>query len=561
MKNYCWALYGSGVENLGKKGNPDVRELPLLNQDEILVKHEAVSLCYTDLKEITFGSNHPRLTGRDLGKNPIIPGHEVCMTVVEVGNKYKDVYFPGEKYTIQPDCHYKGKSIPFSFGRDGAYAQYSILGNSVLEGDEGSYLIKIPENMSSAGAALTEPWACVEASYTMKYRDHITESGKLWIASTSQEKASKENYEWKKLLKYKPSKIVVSNIEGILFSEIKDFAIKNNIEFTSSPFTEVTKSNELFDDIILINSNRESTDKALERLANKGIFALVEPKKSEKIKIDVGRLHYEDILIVGTNTLNFQDAYEPSTRVEIKKNGILMVLGAGGPMGMMHLQRAIESENHPKILVAVNRNPLRLSAVKEQYEGLAKEKGVLLICLNPVKEKETYDKEIKKIMDLGGFDDIEVMITSCKAIEENFNYLSKGGVMNLFAGIKKGNYVEINTDKITDISKVRILGHSGSGLKDQINIIEKFKAGELEPRRAAVAVGGFVQFIDGVNAMKESKFPGKIIIYPFVHDFPLTGVKDFANVAPEVYKLMEDGKYWTKAAEDKFLEQFKKDSF
>jgi len=561
MKNNCWPLYGNGIEYLGKNEAPDVRELPKLKQDEILVRHDAVGLCFTDLKEIIFGNNHPRLLGRDLNKNPIIPGHELCLTIIEVGEKYKNVYVPGERYTIQPDCYYKGKSIPFSFGRDGAYAQYSILGKTVLEGDEGSYLIKIPENMSYAGAALTEPWACVEASYTMKYRNHIKENGKLWIVSSQKESTLNLSYEWKSLFKYRPNKIIVSNLSEKLSSEISLFAQENKIEFISIPSEVVADSNEFFDDIIFINSSEEILNKALARLANNGIFALVGPKEEGKIKIDVGRLHYDNILIVGTNSISFQEAYNPETRVKIKKDGILMVLGAGGPMGMMHLQRAIEAENHPRIVVAVNRNPVRLNAVKEQYEALAKRKGISLICLNPVKEKDVYEKEIEKIMDLGGFDDIEVMITNLKTIEENFYFLSKNGVMNLFAGIKKGNFVELNLDKIKGISNFRILGHSGSGLKDQIEIIDKFKENKLEPRRAAVAIGGFKQFIDGVKAMKNSTFPGKIIIYPFVPDFPLTSIKALKEKVPEVYKLLEDGKYWTKAAEEKFLEEFKKNSF
>jgi threonine dehydrogenase-like Zn-dependent dehydrogenase len=174
-----WPLFGDGIDNLGKNGNPVVIPVGEFNDDQLLMRIDVVSLCYTDVKEITQGSKHPRLSNRDLNNDPIIPGHEVSMTVVGVGENLKDQCQIGQRLTIQPNVWVDGVSVPFCFGMDGRYRQYAVIGKEILNGDAGNYLIPVPESMSYAAAAITEPWACVEAAYRMAYRDHIKSGGTM----------------------------------------------------------------------------------------------------------------------------------------------------------------------------------------------------------------------------------------------------------------------------------------------------------------------------------------------------------------------------------------------
>ncbi|MCD6356457.1 MAG: alcohol dehydrogenase catalytic domain-containing protein, partial [Anaerolineaceae bacterium] len=102
-KHLTWPLFGAGVDALGVDGKPFVRPVPSFSSDELLMRIDAVSLCYTDVKEINQGPNHPRLTGRDLKNKPIIPGHEVSMTVVGIGENLLKNYSIGDRFTIQPD--------------------------------------------------------------------------------------------------------------------------------------------------------------------------------------------------------------------------------------------------------------------------------------------------------------------------------------------------------------------------------------------------------------------------------------------------------------------------
>ena len=106
--HWAWPLYGSGLEKLGRNGKPVRRPFPTYSPNELVIRHDALGLCYTDVKEVQQGSQHPRLPGRDLATNPIVPGHEASMTVVAVGRNLLDQYSVGDRLVLQPDVWYKG---------------------------------------------------------------------------------------------------------------------------------------------------------------------------------------------------------------------------------------------------------------------------------------------------------------------------------------------------------------------------------------------------------------------------------------------------------------------
>ncbi|MBN1264989.1 MAG: alcohol dehydrogenase catalytic domain-containing protein, partial [Anaerolineales bacterium] len=132
-----WPLYGAGLDKLGQNGKPVERPLPAITDDEMLMRIDACSLCYTDLKQIRLGSSHPRLLGRDLAADPVVPGHEVSLTVVTVGKNLTGEYHVGDRFTLQPDLWLNGKSIPFCFSLDGGYRQYTRVGHEILNADAG----------------------------------------------------------------------------------------------------------------------------------------------------------------------------------------------------------------------------------------------------------------------------------------------------------------------------------------------------------------------------------------------------------------------------------------
>ena len=66
------------------------------------------------------------------------------------------------------------------------------------------------------------------------------------------------------------------------------------------------------------------------------------------MQVDLGRLHYDYIAFVGTSGTDLAASYgEQRNRCELRSGGTTVFVGAGGPMGQMHVQRALELPEWP----------------------------------------------------------------------------------------------------------------------------------------------------------------------------------------------------------------------
>ena len=54
--------------------------------------------------------------------------------------------------------------------------------------------------------------------------------------------------------------------------------------------------------------------------------------------------------------------------------------------------------------------------------------------------------------------------------------------------------------------------------------------------------------------MHDARFPGKVVIFPQIKDFPLTPLPALKERLPSVYAKLKDGHEWTVEAEQEFLE-------
>lgn len=550
-----WPLYGAGVDKLGLDGKPVERSVPENGPDELVIRHDAVGLCFTDVKEVVFGDQHPRLIGRDLAANPIVPGHEASMTVIRVGEKLRGQYHVGDRFTLQPDLWYGGKSIPYSFGIDGAYRQYGVIGKEVLHGDEGSYLIPIPSDMCYAGAALTEPWGCVEASYRMVYRTGLKQGGNVWFLGS---KGTRPGYKIDKIWDpaRKPGLVVLTDVPKDLERRLSDLCRRDDVPIRKQSKDSVADSGTTFHDIIVLDGNPEQVYEASASMANECILAMTgEGPMSGPVMLDVGRVHYDHLLYVGTTSLDLDNAYRQTpVRCSLKPGGTTLVLGASGPMGRMHVQRAIESAEKPAVIVGTGIHETRLADLRGSFSAYARQRNVELHTASPEGDRKHYEELMSAAHQRGGFDDVEVMAPSPEAIAEISQWIAPRGVVNVFAGLKRGTIAQVDAFLIYGPRQVRYVGHSGSKLGDQMAIMERYQRGELQPHRSVAAVCGMRQIGDGIRAMQNATYPGKIVVYPLIADFPLTGLPELKNILPDVYRALENGCVWTNGAEELFLE-------
>lgn len=551
----AWPLFGAGLDNLGVNGKPVTREVPDFANDELLMRIDALSLCYTDVKEVNLGENHPRLKGRDLKSNPIIPGHEVSFTVVGVGSELRDQYEIGQRFTLQPDVWVNGESVPFSFGMDGGYRQFAVIDKRILEGDAGNYLIPVPDDMSYAAAAITEPWACVEASYRMDYRTTLKKNGKvLFYGKNSSRSGLQIDKAW--VAESKPAAFYICDVPQDLETILQNLCDEQEIKYIKISRSDLEEFEGLFDDIILLDNAVSDVLFFSEKTAKKSIIAfLVSQNIPQKGEIDVGRLHYDDLLYVGTDTMNITDAYTRTpVDPEFKEYGIAYILGAGGPMGRMHLQRAIESSTGPQKIITSNVTPARVEALENFFAPLAIKNGKDILFTNPKLHPNEYETTMQSILEEGGVNDIEVMVNKPEVIEEACQYLAPKGIVNIFAGMKRGTSMSVAPNLIAGEKQIRFIGHSGSDLDDQKAVVDRCISGELDTNLSVAAIGGLIQISEGIQAMINSTFPGKIVIFPQVLDFPLTGLDALCEILPAVAEKLGENNTWNNDVESAFLE-------
>ncbi len=550
----AWKLYGKGIDHLGRSGAPEEQPLPSYGPDELLIRHDAVGICLTDVKEINYGNDHPLFAGRNLEQEPVVPGHEASITIVAVGENLKGQYRVNQRFTLQPDVKYKGVGVPYGFRMDGAFRQYGAIGKEILSGDEGSYLIPVPDGFTYAEAALTEPWACVEASYRTTYRSSLKPGGSVWMLAGS---PCREGYQVKDLWNASsaPARLVLSNIQGPLADDLQKLCTAQGIQVERADAPGILASDQAFDDIFVLDEKSEIVPGVAQHLAKGGVLAILSaPAAGQKIEVDAGRLHYDNILYVGSNSLRLKDAYaQTPVRTELKSQGIAWILGAGGAMGRMHVQRAIQGAANPKVLLATDISPARLKDLEDSFSGLAKKRHIDLVVKNPSDDAKDFEQFIQQVVDQGGFDNITVMVPSAEAFAGVEQWMAKGGVINLFSGLKRGTPAAIEQDALCGPRQVRLIGHSGSGLHDQMDVVEKIKEQRLDPLRSVAAVCGLNQIPDAIQAAIKGSFAGKIVMFPTIQDFPLTGLQDMQTTLPEVYRALENNRFWTAEAEAAFL--------
>ncbi|MBQ9097153.1 MAG: zinc-binding dehydrogenase [Clostridia bacterium] len=160
MKTKAVRLYGENDLRL------EEFELPVIEDDEILVKIVSDSLCMSSYKAATQGAKHKRVPD-DVADNPIIIGHEFCGEVVEVGTKWRSEWKPGDKFSIQPAINYKGSlAAPgYSFKNIGGDSTYAIVPSMFME----EKCLLHYENDSFFYGSLAEPMSCIVGGFHANY--------------------------------------------------------------------------------------------------------------------------------------------------------------------------------------------------------------------------------------------------------------------------------------------------------------------------------------------------------------------------------------------------------
>ena len=560
-----WHLYGAGLENMGRDEKPEEVPVPSYGPDELLVRQDACGLCFSDTKVIGLGPNHPRMTGRDLSKDPVTLGHEVSCTIVGVGETLVGRFQIGQRFVVQADVFYQGKSMAYGYAISGGLAEYSVIPKPIIDGDEGCYLLPLRSDTGYVESALTEPWACVVSAYAQSHRNGVLDGGDLLVIAG--EDAAEAGYDWTSLFQdNKPYKVTLVNVKGKAKEElIGALGMAEGIEEIadlSEPEDQqqwddlvCNAGTTFYNDILLLGEvDPEMIEQAAKLLANHGIMNFVRATPiPRKLSLDIGRIHYNWHYYLGTTTTDPAKAYPETRHADLQPGGKTWIIGAGGPMGQMHVQRAVQHRNPPRLLVATDVDVVRLQSVKDRFGKTAEERGITLVTLNP-KEMgdEAFNAELKRLSEGTGFTDILSMVPVAALIEHAADYLADGAWFNIFAGVARGTMANLDVNAIVQ-RRVRYLGSSGSSLSDMRETLARVESDELSTNASLAAIGGMEAAKVGLQAVKEGWFPGKTLIFPLIHDLPLTPLADMKEKLPTVYAKLKDGQFWTQEAEEELL--------
>lgn len=547
--NEVWPLYGAGFDNLGLDGHTIEVPMPECGPDQLLVRHDACGICFSDVKILKLGQEHPRIY-RDMQQRPVVMGHEVAMTVVKVGDHLTDRYHVGDRFTIQADIYVKGVGYAYGYEIEGGFSHYGLIDERVLNGDEGNYLLPVQEKTGVAESALVEPWACVVAAYRLEYRTGLKAGGTTWIIGT--DTADEHPYTIGSGFDAQshPDHLMLTRVPLAFAGWLRERAAALGIEVT-----EVDDPNQPpvdnVDDIVLLGADPDMIELVSPRLANFGVFAVVaNAPMPRKVQIDIGRVHYNRWVYVGGSDADIAKAYaEQPVRSQLQPGGKAWFVGAAGPMGRMHVQRAIETDGPPAVIVCTDVSDHRLEDLRISFEADARVRGIEFVCLNPA---NTDAAAMLAGYQQGGFDDIVVLAPVPRLISDVSQYLTGGGTMNVFAGVGRGTMAELDVSDVY-LKGTRWIGHSGSMLGDMQLTLAQTETGKLTPNRAVAAIGSLSAFRDGLRAVQDAVYPGKVVIYAHIKDMPLTALPDLKESQPTVYAKLKDGREWTVEAEEEFL--------
>lgn len=521
---------------------------------EILCKVEATGLCFSDLKFVKQFDRHARkgavesgigravledVAGYVPGEMATVPGHETVVRVVAVGDEVTGVTVGG-RYLVQTDYRWlptaESKSS-FGYNFEGGLQEYVLMDQRVITSPDGEfYLLDAPECLSAAAVALVEPWACVENSYVVKERGEIKEGGRMLVFAEDEALVDKGLF-YAFIAQFgKPGKIVW----------VGETEVGGGLDIGFEKVTSVEAVDDAcFDDVVYFGSEAGSVEVLFSKVAAGGLLNIVQcgGKFGRGVVAQIGRVHYGCVRVTGTQTNDPSDSmgYVPATG-EIRAGDKVNVIGAGGPMGVMHVFRVISEGVEGVSIFACDINQVRIDLLEKFALVEASKKGV---------EFQVYDVGCD---DGARYDYVSIMAALPELVEMS---IQKGGeycVINIFAGIPADVSYPIDLDMYIE-KHMYLIGTSGSEFDDMKNVLEKAAGGLLDTNISVAAVCGLDGVIDGIRAVENRAIPGKIVVYPECKGLGLVTINELAAKYPEIGREMPDG-VWTKGAEERLLRVF-----
>ena len=505
---------------------------------EILVKIEAVGLCFSDLKLLKQFSQHARkseiIQGIEAdileqarhyvpGHLPTVPGHEVVGRIVAIGDQVQH-HQVGERCLVQSDYRQLptsgGSNAAFGYNFEGGLQEYVLFDERIVVAPDGDrFLIPVGDEKSASALALVEPWACVEASFVTRERRTIKAGGRLLLVRAEGDNA--------------PDLTACYAPDGPP-AEIRTVAADGIGDLP----------HEGFDDIVYFGADKGVIEGLNDKLANGGILNIVLGGRriGQPVSVGVGRVHYGMTRWIGTPGHDAADAYTiiPADG-EIRDHDRVLVVGAGGPMGQMQVIRIVCLGKRGLHVVGTDFEDARLESLRRKAEPMAKVNDVALRLVNP--QNTPLDETFTYL----------VLMAPVGALVANaIQQADDGAIINIFAGIPAPVRHDLDLDRYIE-KRCFLFGTSGSTIEDMRIVLRKVEADRLDTNASVDAISGMAGAIEGIAAVENRTLAGKIIVYPMLHEVGLIPLAELHRHFPSVAEKLDDGR-WTREAERELLQ-------
>jgi D-arabinose 1-dehydrogenase-like Zn-dependent alcohol dehydrogenase len=300
--------------------------------------------------------------------------------------------------------------------------------------------------------------------------------------------------------------------------------------------------------------DRETFSRIVNEMDADSVLGVHTAEPDLDLPVDVGKVHYRKLEIVGSTDGKVAESYRANNRESLVPHGRAWFVGGAGPMGQMHVIKAVCDSKGPGRILVTDLSDERLATLKRLVSLLSKSCGrsVSIRFENP---KDLGGDDLEGFLGKeypGGFDDIVVLVPVAAIISQASAFLAPGGLLNIFAGVKVGTIADLPLDAVVS-RRARITGSSGSPLtamRDTLALVEQRK---LSTSLSLAAVGDMFAASRGMKALMENTYTGKVIIFPFAKGIGLKSIRELAKEIPEMVPLLLDGQYWTDKAEAVFL--------
>ena len=530
------------------------KDVPQPGPHQIVVKVEAVGLCFSDLKLWNQFSAHPRkgeivsgiapevlqqIPSYVPGELPTVPGHEVSCRIVAVGSDVTR-HRVGERCLVQTDYRTlptKGSNAAFGYNFEGGLQEYVLMDERVVVDTVTGVraLIAVSEEPSASAVALVEPWACVENSYSTTNRRTLAPRGRLLVVAEDGH-AVMGLAEAAKPGQPPASVTIVAAAEVDLPWAGPSVAVIRASDVRDLPDAS-------FDDIVYFGASKLTIDVLNDKLAVGAIINVVLAGATigAPVSVGVGRVHYEATRWIGTVANSAAESYvtvPPSG--ELRPGDSLLAVGAAGPMGQMHILRSLSADVDGLSVVGTDLDDARLRSLLAKAQPVAQANGVSLRLLN------TSSQPL-----VGTFSYHLILVPMPSLVADAVQSSEDRGLINIFAGIAVATRHDIDLDAYI-ARRCYMFGSSGSVVSDMEVLLDRIATGRLDTNLSVDAVSGMAGAADGLAALQDRTMAGKIVIYPSLHEVGLLSLADLSGAFPTVASKLADG-HWCLEAERQLL--------